>query len=141
MMWFLALAAVLLVCALVYSAIQESKRLDTIEAEQKQLKALLERVPNQIKNAIALAETKPHQHGNYEEFNARVGQELKRLTGEFEVMTVRQRSLEKKMIGAERTVNLVFRGNVPVENVPHTVIKEKKTRGAGRGALIPENTI
>ena len=57
---------------------------------------------------------------------------------EFEVMSIRQRTLEKKIIEANRTVNLVFGKPIPMqlENIPHQILKEK--RGAGKGALIPE---
>lgn len=68
-------------------------------------------------------------------FNANLAREVDRITKEFSVLEVRQRTLEKSIIRNERTVNLVFNKPIPVEHVPHIVNKEKKV-GRGKSALL-----
>lgn len=81
-----------------------------------------------------------NQETKVEETFLVVRKEFEKFTKEFGVIEVRQRTMEKKIISNERTVNIRFNGPVPVEHVPHVVTKERKKRGLGRGAVIPEGT-
>ncbi len=132
-MIFLALAIFILVGVLLYSAYDERSRFDKLALDVKagndlSRKALafsndLDDKLSTIKNDFNLVQ---NEHSR----------DLKKLKQDTEILQVRQHGLEKKIVSAERTVNLVFRGPIPVENVPHTIIKQKK--GRGRAALIKE---
>lgn len=88
-------------------------------------------VINEIRNLVKIINEKyQQQHA----FNNGAVSEIDKLKKEFEILQVRQHTLEKRIITNERTVNLVFRGPVPVEVTPTS----KQKRGRGRSALIPE---
>ena len=53
---------------------------------------------------------------------------------ELEIMITRQRSLEKKILSGDRTVNLVINGTLPVTDTK----QNQKPVGRGKSALIPE---
>lgn len=134
-MILLGIAALALVAALVYGSVVEGKRHDEMLEELKQLRqhnATLRR--EQVAHDSRIASLGE----NLTKVDGKTEATFKAMKSNLDIMEVRQRSLEKKIVASERTVNLVFRGNVPLENIPHTINKEKRKRGAGRGALIPE---
>lgn len=135
-MLLLGIAALALVAALLYGSFAEGKRHDELVEELKQLRqhnaTLRKEQYEQSSKLVSLGEELIRKEQKTEAT-------FKSMKDGFDIMEVRQRSLEKKIISSERTVNLVFRGNIPLEHVPHTITKEKKPkRGAGRSALIPE---
>lgn len=134
-MILLGIAALALVAALLYGSYVEGKRHDEMIEELKQLRqhnATLKR--EQVAHdsrIVSLGEQLTKVDGKTEAT-------FKAMKSNLDIMEVRQRSLEKKIISSERTVNLVFNGKVPVEMSNEPIITQKRKRGAGRGALIPE---
>lgn len=68
------------------------------------------------------------------QFNAEIARAVEKLKKDFEVIDVRQRTMEKKIISSERTVNLVFGKPIPVQM--ETVTNKPPNSGAGQSALI-----
>lgn len=136
-MILLGIAALALVAVLLYGGYAEGKRHDEMLEELKQLRqhnATLRR--EQVSHDSRLT----NLGENITRVDGKTEATFKSMKQNLDIMEVRQRTLEKKIVSSERTVNLVFRGNVPLENIPHTINKERKPkRGAGRSALIPEN--
>lgn len=157
---FLCVAAVLLALALVLAEMQGSKRIDKIKADcdsaiafnvktwQKAIEQLQGQLNQHWKTLGDFEKGALQNYSKQAEFNARTGNEISRLTGEidrlvkeYDTIHIRQRTLEKRIIGTERTVTVVFKGTVPIEDRTPPIIVEKKKRGAGRGALIRESRI
>lgn len=132
-MIFLAIAALTLVAALVYGSFVEGKRHDALVEELKQLRqhnATLRK--EQIAHESRIATLGENLVAQDQKAQAT----FKAMKQNLDIMEVRQRTLEKKIISSERTVNLVFTGKVPVEHSNEPVIKVKKPRG--KAALFPE---
>lgn len=135
-MILLGIAAIALVAVLLYGTYSEGKRHDEMLEELKQLRqhnATLRREQVAHESRISsLGESLTKVDGKTEAT-------FKAMKSNLDIMEVRQRTLEKKIVSSERTVNLVFNGKVPVEHSNEPIITMKKPkRGAGRGALIPE---
>lgn len=137
-LWFLGAAAALLSIAIVYASVVESKRVDALEKRVQELPVSALIVD--MKNTRTRLEKEEGQleelFTKFLESHGAIGKRFETFSKEFEVMSIRQRTLEKKIIEANRTVNLIFGKPIPVqmEHIPHTIIKEKK--GRGRSALI-----
>lgn len=138
-MTFLFLGIVVFLAALIYASDRETKHRMKLE---NSIDALFEQT------RLGTTMFKNHDdrinstRGLVVDNLATIGKNWATLTKEFEIMQVRQRTLEKKIIEANRTVNLVFGKPIPMqlERVPHVPIRKQTIkRGAGRGALIPEN--
>lgn len=134
-MIILGIAACALVAALLYGSYVEGKRHDELIEELKQLR----QHNATLKREQLTLDSKIKTHGeDLQRQDSKTESTFKAMKQNLDIMEVRQRTLEKKIVSSERTINLVFRGNVPIEQMPHIVNKEKRKRGAGRGALIPE---
>lgn len=138
-LWFLAIAIGVLSLAIIYATFVESKRLDALEKFCKDIKTEVDAVPARFTNMESARRELTAKYNELTNFNAQVAPVIDKLKKEFDVMQVRQHTMEKNIRGATRTVNLIFGKPIPVqmENIPHTVIKQKKGRGAA--ALIHDS--
>lgn len=138
-LWFLAISIAVLSVAIIYATFVESKRLDAIEKFCKDVKFDVDALPARFTNVESARRELTQKYNELTNFNAQVAPVIDKIKKEFEVMVVRQHTMEKNIRGATRTVNLVFGKPIPVqmENIPHQVIREKK--GRGKAALIHDS--
>lgn len=135
-MILLSIGAIVLVGALLYGSYTDGERQKELLEELRQLrqhnsKLRVEQVA-QDSRVTNLTEILTKQDQKTEAT-------FKAMKSGFDIMEVRQRTLEKKIIASERTVNLVFNGKVPVEHSNEPIIKVKhQPKGRGKSALIPE---
>lgn len=130
-MWFLAAAAVLLAVALVLAHFQDQRRANANERAITNLRGDFATLKQNCKHR---ADEALERHREQLQTNAHLGKGGQALAKEQEILSIRQRTLEKRIISAERVVTVNVNGLQPEPKMP-----AGKTRGAGRGALIPEN--
>ena len=144
--WVLGLGVLAIVAVLLYASHGDNKWRERVDREMKEIQSLVRKLHNptalesayqtKIDGVYSVME-------KYQDGQRRLGAALDELLKRNEVLEIRQRTLEKKIIEANRTVNLVFGKPIPVqmESIPHIINKQKRTTGKGRGALIPETAI
>lgn len=143
LIWMIVVALVMFIAILFYASNVENQRYDSVtkaHAEAGKKIEIMMKSLEKYERSLAACDSawKTSLGEKYKEqhvFNANLAREVDRITKEFSVLEVRQRTLEKSIIRNERTVNLVFNKPIPVEHVPHIVNKEKKV-GRGKSALL-----
>lgn len=138
-MIILGIGLLALVGVLLYASYTENAKAKATEADIKALRTTNTKLLQELHNLTNLINDNTEKWRGIAQWCEREEKFKKNLVNEVEILQVRQRSMEKKIISSERTVNLVFGKPIPmqIENIPHTIIKQK--RGRGRSALIPEN--
>lgn len=91
-----------------------------------EVKRLIAMAHADARNALRLADNCIDKIADMDRELKSVAGVVKNLKTEIEILTVRQRSLDKKIISSERTVNFYFKNPVPMQVV-----------GRGKKALIP----
>lgn len=134
-MLILGIGILAVLAVLLYASYTENKRSEKMSAEIAEIRIARTkdiRTVDSILDRVIASEQMIHSLRNRPDITTKIINDL-------EVLTVRQRSLEKKIIGAGRTVNLIFDRPIPmqIENIPHRK-KPPVANGKGKKALIPD---
>lgn len=139
LIYFLLLAAiVLLVFALVWLQQDYDHTSNLFGKNKSDLSMLRDDYVNFRESTASLSVKMKKMEDDFKIFEQSASKVLRYLEKEVEILNVRQRSLEKKIIGSERTVNVHFYDK-KVAAIAKEQVEEIRKKGLGKHALIGDN--